>query len=111
MEMDEASRQGQDLDATSEPLPPDYNTIPDAWGGTWEAYYDLCKRYEDNFVKQWPVLEAYRGKYVALWPDGTQIVDSDADGVVLWQRLKERGQQPHLLAIEYIRRPDEEVQC
>src|SRR5262245_6059216 len=95
---------------TFAPMEEDYATIPARWGGTWEAYIERRKRYYANFDKLWPVLEAYRGRYVALAPDATEILDTDADGVVLWQRLKERGEKPHLLPIEYIPRVEEEGQ-
>jgi hypothetical protein len=47
-------------------------------------------------------LEKYLGKYVAWFPDGSGIFDSDKDHDALWSRLKASGDDPATYCIEYI---------
>jgi hypothetical protein len=45
----------------------------------------------------------YAGQCVAWAPDGTRVVDSDDDGLVLWNRLRERGGSPWDFVYERLR--------
>jgi hypothetical protein len=47
-------------------------------------------------------LTKYLGKYVAWYPDGSAILDSDADHDALWKRVSASVDEPGLCCIEYI---------
>jgi hypothetical protein len=104
----EARRQLYQIQAYSQPpLSPEDLIVPARWGGTWEAYYELRRRFADNYTRLLPSLGAYAGQFVCLSPDGAQVLDSDVNAVTLWSRLKEQGERPDLLVIEYVPRPEE----
>jgi hypothetical protein len=44
----------------------------------------------------------YNRQYVAWYPDGSGIFDSDADPDLLWKRLEASGDDPATYCIEYI---------
>jgi hypothetical protein len=44
----------------------------------------------------------YNHKYVAWYPDGGAIYDSDPDPLALWARLEASGDDPAWYCIEYI---------
>jgi hypothetical protein len=48
------------------------------------------------------LLAKYNRKFVAWYPDGSGICDSDEDRVALWNRLKTSVEVPEMYHIEYI---------
>jgi hypothetical protein len=62
-----------------------------------------CHRFAENRNKFPPEeLVKYLGQYVAWFPDGSGILDSDTDSLVLWERIKASGDDPAWYFIEYI---------
>ena len=69
--------------------------LDDPWRGT-----HLFAQNRGRFT--WKELEKYKDRFVAWYPDGSGIHDSDPDSIVLWERIKASGDDPAWYLIEYI---------
>ena len=67
----------------------------DPWCGAQHFTKNRGKFPAEELVK-------YLGKYVAWYPDGSDIFDSDCDQDALWERVKTSADDPGLYCIEYI---------
>jgi hypothetical protein len=67
----------------------------DPWNGRHMFYENRCKFPAEELLK-------YNGKYVAWFPDGSGILDSDVDSMALRERIKAAGDEVAMYLIEYI---------
>jgi hypothetical protein len=67
----------------------------DPWMGR-QFYHENRRKYPAEELLK------YLGKYVAWYPDGSGIHDSDPDSIILWERIKASGDDPAWYLIEYI---------
>jgi hypothetical protein len=67
----------------------------DPWYGGHMFYENRCKFPSEELLK-------YLGKYVAWFPDGSGIFDSDIDPIALHERIKATGDEPAMYSVEYI---------
>jgi hypothetical protein len=69
--------------------------LDDPWHGT-HLYAENRRRFT------WDDLQKYNRKFVAWYPDGSGIHDSDEDHDALWNRLRRSVEMPEVYRIEYI---------
>jgi hypothetical protein len=67
----------------------------DPWNGRHMFYENRAKFPVEELLK-------YNGKYVAWFPDGSGILDSDIDRKALRERIIASGDDPFFYNIEYI---------
>jgi hypothetical protein len=67
----------------------------DPWNGRHMYYENRCKFPVEELLK-------YNGHYVAWFPDGSGIFDSDLDPMALRERIKAAGDEVAMYLIEYI---------
>jgi hypothetical protein len=71
-----------------------------------DAYIALVKRFRetrDAFPEE--QLAPYAGQWIAWWPDGSRIVDTDPSLGALKQRLRDAGYSPSWFALELVPLP------
>lgn len=67
----------------------------DPWYGGHKFYENRCKFPAEELLK-------YNRRYVAWYPDGSGIFDSDPDPMALRERIKATGDEVAMYLIEYI---------